>query len=150
MRTKKKKIPIWTFQPYIHYKLKDTSKWNITHLFSVHLHFSLCLYPSLPWWSRGNLCITSSGWWLHCWTESDAHGSVIPAVINISGRFPVPSLLLHVKYPWATLRPRFNYSLKVVSGLDQYWSGAWHTWITAFCLGLLNGTREWCDELELL
>lgn len=69
------------------------------------------------------------GWWLHCWTESDAHGAVIPAVINIwSLPCPIP-FPPHVKYPRATLSPHFNYSLKVISGRGQYFLWVHYTWI---------------------
>ena len=86
--------------------------------------------PPSPGEAEATCALQVEAWWLHCWTESDAHGAVIPAVINISGRFPVPSLLLHVKYPRATLRPHFNYSLKVISGWNQYWSREHYKWIT--------------------
>lgn len=91
-----------------------------------------CLPLPSPDEAAATCALQVDGWWLHCWTESDARGAVIPAVINISGRSPchpsalghIPSSLLHVKYPRATLSPHFNYSLKVISGWNQGWSWA--------------------------
>lgn len=100
-------------------------------------------FPS-PGEAEATCALQVEGWWLHCWTESDAHGAVIPAVINISGRFPVPSLLLNVKYPQATLSPHFNYSFKVISGWNQCWSSVYQI-IHRFFLGSLCSTRNCGD-----
>lgn len=106
----------------------------------------LSLPPSLLWWDCSSPCITSRRLmitlldWERCsWCRnpsSNQYRRPLPRPI------PFPP---HVKYPWATLSPHFNYSLKVISGRGQYWS-QYTTNESVFCLGPVSGTRAPVDK----
>lgn len=110
--------------------------------------------PPLPRWGCSSLCITSRRLmitlldWERCsWCRnpsSNQYRRPLPHPI------PFPP---HVKYPWATLSPRFNYSLKVISGRGQYWSQYTTNESGFSCLGPVSATRlpfdKWWSRRKL-